>query len=600
MESRIFDWILALALSGLGFAIGFRFLFDFGFTNVDLEWMAPAVMWACGYGLVDPGLSPPTLIAFLKTETPDFNCRDLISVGQLGHTSAAIKSHLYLGLAVAVSWRLLGVSYLSLGPLLGIFYGAYVAGCFLLLRLFIRGWLAAFAAAVLATSPIAVMMLRNLRDFSKAPFIIWAIILLILAIREERPRKLLIIAGVMGLVVGVGMGFRADLRLVALVAVIILAFGLNSAALPTRGRLAALCIFSGVAALFGIAGSTKGPDMGVYIFQGAAEPFRAFIGVTKPSYDVGYLYFDAYTISAIAADLRRPDPPAWDLHETTISDVHELYTLTRASTYVGTWMPIFIGDLVTRGLKSAAWIAGYYALFSPSHITADPHHNPISQASTLVVRLAEPYFRYLANPWLPFMGLLGCLALLFRTFDRSPREAACLLLILVVLLMSPGIQFSVRHLFQYEIIFWLGILSLLSLPLELKQLRKSAYAFACWAFVLLVLAGTGYASVLAVQDYLLTRQVQSILDAEREPIATTVIELARWKEARSGTHTISCSQPARLFRRWSGYGASPNPVRRGTYAHKRPGSSRSSISGRWRRGLCTGSIPTYVELRRTS
>jgi hypothetical protein len=527
MRSRVIDCFLALAFSGLGFAIGYRFLMDFGVANFGQELMPAAVMWACGHGLVDPASSPPALTAFLRMAVPSFDCRELMSVAHLGHASAAINIHLYLALAAAVSWRLLGVSYLSLSPMLGIFYGTYVAGCFVLLRLFFGRWLATFAAAILAISPVAVIMLGSLRDFSKAPFIIWAIVLLVLAIREQRSTRLIIIAGITGLIVGIGVGFRADLKLVALIAFVILAFGLNRDALALRARIAALCVFSVVFAIFGsFPGGTKGPGMGLYAFQGAAEPFRRFIGVTKPNYDVGYLYFDAYTIATIAADLRRPDPDAWDLHETTTADVHESYTMTRANDYVLDWLPLFTGDLVTRGLKSAAWIAGYYALFPPSHVVRDPHHIVIPKSPTFVVSWAEPYFRHLAQPWLPYLGILGCLALVFRTFDRSRREAACLSLILLVLAMSPGIQFSVDHLFQYEVIFWLGVLSLMSLPFEFNRLRKSLYPFACWVFALLLLGGTGYASVLSIQHYLLVRQVQQILDGKREPIARTVADLA--------------------------------------------------------------------------
>src|SRR5690349_15073739 len=122
MNSRISDWLLALTLSGIGFALGYRALLDFGSTNIDQDWMSAAVMWACGYGLVDPASKPTTLVTFLKMGALSFDCRDLASVGQLDHPSAAFDSHIYLGLAAAVSWRLLGVSYLSLGPLLGAFY----------------------------------------------------------------------------------------------------------------------------------------------------------------------------------------------------------------------------------------------------------------------------------------------------------------------------------------------------------------------------------------------------------------------------------------------------------------------------------------------
>jgi hypothetical protein len=535
MESRIIDWILALALLVIGFAIGFRILLEFGFTNFGQEWMPAAVMWACGYGLVDPASTPPTLLAFLKMETLNFDCRDLASVGRLDHTTAVINANLYLGLAAAVFWRLLGVSYFSLAPLLGIFYGAYVAGCFVLLRLFIGRGPAVFATAILAISPVAVNMLRNFRDFSKAPFIIWTISLLILAVRERRPKQLTVIAGIMGLVVGIGMGFRADLRLVALVAIIVLAFGLDRTVLPLRTRLFVLFIFTAVSGAIGLPASTKTPGMGLYALQGMAEPFRAFVGVTKPSYDTGYLYFDAYTLASIAADLRRRDPDAWDLHETKTSDVHESYTMTQANGYVLGWMPLFVGDLVTRGLKSAAWIAGYYALFSPNHSAPD-------LASTFVVKPAKPYFLYIAQPWLPIIGLLGSLSLVFRTFDRSPREAACLSFILIVLLMSPGIQFSIRHLFQYEIVFWLGAFSLLYVLFEFGRLRRSVYSFSCWLVALLILGAAGYAAVLTIQDFLLKQQVQRLLDAQREPVTWNVVDV------RNGMKLVEIPLPSAATR----------------------------------------------------
>jgi hypothetical protein len=480
--------------------------------------MPAAVMWACGHGLVDPASTPPTLVAFLKMEALNFDCRDLASAGRLDHANVVINANVYLGLAAAVFWRLLGVSYFSLAPLLGIFYGAYVAGCFVLLRLFIGRGPAIFSTAILAISPVAVGMLRNFRDFSKAPFIIWTISLLILAVREQRARRLIVIAGLLGIVVGIGMGFRADLRLVALVAFVVLAFGLDRTANSVRTRLFALFTFSVVAGVIGLPASTKTPGMGLYALQGTAEPFRAFIGVTKPSYDTGYLYFDAYTLASIAADLRRRDPDAWDLHETKTSDVHESYTMTQANGYVLGWMPLFVGDLVTRGIKSAAWIAGYYALFSPSHVASD-------LASASVVRQAQPYFLYIARPWLPIIGLLGCLSLVFRTFDRSPREAACLSFILIVLLMSPGIQFSVRHLFQYEIVFWLGAFSLFYVLFEFRRLRRSAYSFSCWLVALLIVGAAGYAGVLAIQDFVLKQQVQRLLDAQREPVTRNVVDL---------------------------------------------------------------------------
>jgi hypothetical protein len=292
MRWRNMDWIVVLAFLAVGFAIGYHFLFDFGVTDFAQQLMPATVMWACGHGLFDPAYSPPTLTAFLNMNLLNFDCHDLISAEHASHVSV-INQYLYLGYAAAICWRLLGVSYISLAPLLGILYGAYITGCFVLLRLFFNRWLATFASVALLVSPVAVLMLRNMRDFAKAPFIIWALVLVILAVREQRSRPLLIIAGLLGFVVGIGLGFRSDLKLMALLGAVVLAFGLDRAALDLRTRISALGIFVSVLGVLGLSIAAKGAGSGYFTFQGAAEPFRAFIGVTKPSYDLGYLYFDA-------------------------------------------------------------------------------------------------------------------------------------------------------------------------------------------------------------------------------------------------------------------------------------------------------------------
>ena len=142
-----------------------------------------------------------------------------------------------------------------------------------------------------------------------------------------------------------------------------------------------------------------------------------------------------------------------------------------------------------------------------------------------MVTFVEPLFRFLSQPWLPYIGLFGLLALVFRTYDRSPREAVCISAIIATLLMPLGIQFSARHFFQYEVIFWLGILSVISLPFEFTRLRKSLPTFGRWLAALFVLGGLGYTCLLLIQDELLTRQIVHILDATRESVPTTTVQL---------------------------------------------------------------------------
>ena len=54
MRLRYIDWILVFAFLVAGFAIGYRFLFDFGVTDFQ-EWMLATVTWACGHGASSRG-----------------------------------------------------------------------------------------------------------------------------------------------------------------------------------------------------------------------------------------------------------------------------------------------------------------------------------------------------------------------------------------------------------------------------------------------------------------------------------------------------------------------------------------------------------------
>jgi len=66
---------------------------------------------------------------------------------------------------------------------------------------------------------------------------------------------------------------------------------------------------------------------------------------------------------------------------------------------------------------------------------------------------------------------------------------------------------------------------LVSLPFEFSELKKSLPSFGRALVIFLLLGGIGYACVLAVQDALLTREILHILDADREPVQMTALNL---------------------------------------------------------------------------
>jgi hypothetical protein len=180
-----------------------------------------------------------------------------------------------------------------------------------------------------------------------------------------------------------------------------------------------------------------------------------------------------------------------------------------------TWMPIFIGDVATRALKSMAWIVGYYGLFTPEQARRDPYQMDFP-ANSLVANATRPFIIGL--------GMIGFLCFAFRNFSRSPREGLWVIFIFAAVMAVPSIQFSLRHLFHLEVIYWLGLLSFVSLTVELPRVRR-LIRFASWVVLFSVTIAIVYCILLFVQDHLLKREISKILRAPRESAARTSVPL---------------------------------------------------------------------------
>ena len=139
-------------------------------------------MWACGHGFGFPAERPETLNDFLFMAARGFDCAALGGTSA-GGISRFAWSHIYLAATVAGLWRLLGVNYAALWPLLAVLHGAYAAGGFVLARLYLPRLPAVAVGLALALSPLAISMLMATRDYAKAPFFVWSLALLVLAIR---------------------------------------------------------------------------------------------------------------------------------------------------------------------------------------------------------------------------------------------------------------------------------------------------------------------------------------------------------------------------------------------------------------------------------
>lgn len=209
--------ILAVAVvAALAGAIGHSAISAVGPGSFYQSLYEPAVQMACGHGFTNFDDAQPQLDAFLATgDDGSYRCPDRAPTadsGQLGYDQAASR---YLMTAVSRTWQLTEISWASLVPLFVLLFVSTSVAAYGLLRLLSPPAVAALGASVFAVSPLQFSMLPELRDYSKAPFLLAAFLVTGLLIRSPvSRRRALALAATAGLVTGVGYGFRSDLTLV--------------------------------------------------------------------------------------------------------------------------------------------------------------------------------------------------------------------------------------------------------------------------------------------------------------------------------------------------------------------------------------------------
>jgi hypothetical protein len=521
------DYACAALIFVIAGTIAAIFLRDVGVTFFYQTLMSATVMAGCGRGFAQPAIIPPSLLDFLTLKSTVFDCSQLADVAELGTAGPFANTHLHLAAAVAYLWRLLGVNYQSLWPLLAALHGAYATACFLLGRLFFGRIIAVMIGLLVALSPIAISMLFLLRDFSKAPFVILTVVMLVWGVRQSKPRNVLLSSLATGFLIAIGVGFRRDVMILLPVAVIIFAFGVNKG-IAASTRAAAIMFLMTAALATPRVWTTdyivKGA--GFYYLAGATEPFRNYLGLTPAAYNLGW-FSDELILSSIAADLRRANPAAYDAGESKpLQGVTQ--ALSRSSTYLLQWLPLFGADVATRALKSAVLITGFPALLAADRRAIDP--SPVSYPLTPIARVTAKFISFTESRWISVVGILGLVAFLFRIYSRAPREAASVAAILIVLLTYPSAQFSLRHFFHLEVFFWIGIASLAMIPFDFPKLRACASGFSLWLIGFLICGAISYTALVMIQDHMLKRETMALLMSPSQSIATTVMD---WPDNRS-------------------------------------------------------------------
>ena len=488
---------LGLAVFAAGFGVGILYLLHAKFVFFYQAYMPEVLMSACGRGQIYPDWLQPEVMSFLKGARRSFDCSEVAAVDAPPGIGNFTATHFYLAWVVRQLWTAFGVGYLSLWPLVGALHGAYAAGSFALARLFFGRRPALLVGLAVTVSAVSVPMLFLLRDYSKAPFIIWAVVLLLLLLRARQRRDVYLISVFLAAVIAIGSGFRIDVAILLLPAVVVIVFGPGRRVVGWGDRLAALGIFLVVAKLLlaAIASPVGGGGSGLFIMQGLTEPFRARLGVAKATYDLGWLYSDELTLSTTAGDLRREDPARFDATEASAATIAP-QALSRSTGYLLGWADLFVADFFTHALRSAFALSGFYRPVFLEHWGLDVP----------------------AMTWLAPLGVVGFGLFLLGIARSSWREAAFVGGILAVLLMAPGLQFSFRHAFHVEPFF---LMALLSLPRVFTLGRTWLLRGLAAAVIGLAIIAAVRAGLILYQEKMLRSEIAGLIEAPQIPVPFT-------------------------------------------------------------------------------
>jgi hypothetical protein len=130
-----------------------------------------------------------------------------------GIDTANVEMPLYLMGLFGLLWRLFGVSWVVTGYILAASMAAAFLTMYLCARRFMSAPVAALIVLFLLASPLYITNNISPRDALKFPFVvgIGAVLVGYATTTPRTPNRFLLFAGVLGLAIGIGYGFRSDL-----------------------------------------------------------------------------------------------------------------------------------------------------------------------------------------------------------------------------------------------------------------------------------------------------------------------------------------------------------------------------------------------------
>ena len=408
----LLDIIIIILLFISSFSLGFYYLKTHQQRPIFYEFhFEPAVLLTCGksFGRMESGITP-ALHDFLYKKKLYFSCDELPATTKI-NTDVAIHAWYYFIKAVSLLWKITGISWPAVDLLFAFFFAIVTIMSYGIYRLAMPPILGLIGAVIFASLPAHLQHLISFRDYAKAPFLLSAFFILGLLVSKQLANKYKIILVILlGMIVGVGFGFRPDLLIIIPAAIMTLLFFIVSS-IFNRLFLLFLFMLSFVITALPIFLTYRNPDIGSCFWHfpllGLSSQFMQALNNTPSVYHWIYQFSDEFIYSTVNGFGRHV------LHLSNIQPCNHQYD------------------------QASAYLFFQYV----THFPGD-----------FILRCYSAILKILTIPGLVLTTLWICLVYFYRR-----RLAIFLICFLLYFFAYPVIQFLPKHYFHLYSLFWLPV-----------------------------------------------------------------------------------------------------------------------------------------------
>ena len=474
----------------------------------------PAVSYACGRPFADVAHPTTELVDFLNRRRPEIDCRAIPADAEFAPLNAYANGIPYFLRGLGLYWRWRGVSWPALAPLFIALYAVANVLVFYVFRQFLGAVWAAACSLIYALSPSGYFAATYYEHFTKVPIFLGILLIVVSLVRARgvSRRRLLALAALAGVLLGVGFGIRADLWLLVVPAVAALVW-CGEPRPPARIRLAACSVLLAIATALALpAAMTNGRSyFWLQLVEGLSSDFNADLSIRPAIYEWIPAYNDELGASWMQAHAPASAPTA----------DRQTQELAGRTAYLRI-MRNFPGDFVTRPLAAAVKVVvdslrtqpSFAAQFAPAAPSFFSRTVPVWFAA---VPLGAPLVLLL-------VGALVGMA------QRDVRQALFFALLVLYIGGSTAIAFLPRHRWH---LYFIGVLVIgitVKSVIDAVRARSVTFSWSATAWVTGFIA-TGWLIIAGsrmYQDRAVVSLVEGVLAAPKEALRL------EWREMPDG------------------------------------------------------------------